>query len=215
LETNLIFDILVIAFIFLSAIFAFSRGLSQEVLSLISWISAFFISYFFGYLLTDFTNILVSNVFISKIITYFLLFIFSLFLLSFLTKKFSNSVKKSTVGMLDRSLGFIFGIGRGYLLVSLCFFAFTSFYSDKSPKWIEDSKMSYLLMVGSVKIVSFFDKENFSAQILENRITKKSKQLFEKSIDSHIRREESSEFFQEGYMKKERENLEHLIENIE
>ena len=74
--------------------------------------------------------------------------------------------------------------------------------------------MNYLLMVGSVKIVSLFDKENISAKVLENKISKKSKRLFEKSIDSHIRREKGAELL-EGYKKNERENLELLIENIE
>ena len=214
MESNLVFDFIIIAFIFFSAVFAFSRGFSQEIFSLISWASAFFISYFFSHYFLPLTNAFISNLLISKLITYFSVFIFFLFFFSFLTKKFSNSIKKSTVGMLDRSLGFIFGILRGYVLISLIFFAFMTFYSEKGPKWLENSKMNYLLMVGSVKIVSLFDKENISAKVLENKISKKSKRLFEKSIDSHIRREKGAELL-EGYKKNERENLELLIENIE
>ena len=214
MENSLIFDFVIIALIVISAIFAFSRGFSQEIFSLISWVSAFFISYFFAHLLFPIIVSLIGNQLISKFVSYFLVFIFFLFFLSYLTKKFSNSIKKSTVGMLDRSLGFIFGIFRGYVIISLIFFAFMTFYSEKIPKWLDDSKMNYLLMIGSIKIVSLFDKENISTKILENKISKKSKQLFEKSIDSHIRRKDETGLI-EGYKKNERENLQLLIESVE
>lgn len=214
MENHIIFDLSVVVFIFLSAIFSFSRGFSQEILSLISWTSAFFISFIFSENLFFLTRFVVSNIFLSKVITYLLVFILSLFLFSYLTSKFSTSVKRSTVGMLDRSLGFLFGITRGYILLCLCFFIVNSFYMNKIPSWFDKSKMNYLLMYGSVKIISFFDKENQSASLLNDKIKKKSEKLFEKSIDSHLRREEKLNLIDKGYEKKDRDELEYLIENM-
>ncbi len=214
MESYLIFDLVIIIFIFLSAIFSFSRGFSQEILSLVSWLSAFFISYLFSNKFIYITQFIIDNSLISKIVTYFVVFVASLFLLSYLTGKFSSTIKKSTVGMLDRSLGFIFGVARGYVLLCLCFFVINSFYVDKVPKWLEKSKMNYVLMYGSIKVVSLFDKENTSVNMLKNKIKNKSEMLFEKSIDSHIRREKSLNF-NDGYKKEDREELEYLIENIE
>ena len=214
MESYLIFDLAVIVFILLSAIFSFSRGFSQEILSLVSWLSAFLISYLFSNKFFYITQFIIENSLISKIITYSTVFVVSLFLFSYLTSKFSNKVKKSAVGMLDRSLGFIFGVARGYVLLCLCFFVVNSFYIDKIPKWLEKSKMNYLLMYGSIKVVSIFDKENASVNLLKNKIKNKSEILFEKSIDSHIRREKNLNF-DNGYNKNDRKELEYLIENIE
>ena len=73
--------------------------------------------------------------------------------------------------------------------------------------------MNYLLMYGAAKIVYLFDKDNYSAKVLEDKIKSKSEKLFEKSIDSHLRREQKSDFRNDGYKKSDRENLDYLIEN--
>ena len=114
---------------------------------------------------------------------------------------------------MDRSLGFLFGILRGYILLCLCLFAFSSFYNKQIPDWLDDSKMNYLLMYGATKIIYVFDKDNDSARLIENKIKKKSEKLFEKSIDSHLRREKSSIIKEHGYKKSERDTLNNLIEN--
>ncbi len=213
MENNLIFDVSIIFFILISALFAFSRGFSQEILSLFSWVSSFFISFFFAKFFVDYINYLINNFFISKVSSYILVFIISLFILSYATSKFSYTVKKSSVGAIDRSLGFFFGVARGYILLCLILFTISNFYFEKLPKWLDESKMNYLLMYGATKIVYFFDKDNFSAKVLEDKIRTKSEKLFEKSIDSHLRREQKSDTNDEGYKKSDRENLDYLIEN--
>lgn len=213
MENNLIFDVSIIFFIIVSALFSFSRGFSQEVLSLFSWVSSFFISFFCSKFLVKYVNYLINNFFISKVSSYILVFIISLFILSYLTSKFSYNVKKSSVGTIDRSLGFLFGIARGYILLCLILFTISNFYFEKLPKWLDESKMNYLLMYGAAKIVYLFDKDNYSAKVLEDKIKSKSEKLFEKSIDSHLRREQKSDFSNDGYKKSDRENLDYLIEN--
>ncbi|MDC3091717.1 CvpA family protein [Rickettsiales bacterium] len=215
MELYLIFDIAIIFFILISAIFSFTRGFSQEILSLISWVSAFFISFFLSIYLISHVDKIINNLVISKIFTYLIVFILSLFFLSFFTSRFASSVKRSSVGMLDRSLGFVFGIARGYILLALCLYLFNSLYSEKNPKWIEKSKMNDLLRYGSIKIISMFDKNNDSIKDVENQLNKKSEELFEKSIDSYLRRERKMNSESEGYKKRDRDNLEYLIESTE
>lgn len=215
MELYLIFDISIIFFILISAIFSFTRGFSQEILSLISWVSAFFISYFFSIYFISHVDKIINNLVISKIFTYFIVFILSLFVLSFFTSRFASSVKRSSVGMLDRSLGFVFGIARGYILLALCLYLFNSLYSEKNPEWIEKSKMNDLLRYGSIKIITMFDKNNDSIKDVENQLNKKSEELFEKSIDSYLRRERKMNPESEGYKKRDRDNLEYLIESTE
>ncbi len=210
---NLIFDISVLAFIFLSAILAFSRGFFQEILSLVSWLGAILLSFYFSEHLVNVINNFVKNLIISKISSYLFIFISSVFILSYFTSIFSSKIKSSSVGMLDRSLGFFFGIFRGYLLLCMGLFAFYFFFNQNYPTWLDRSKMNDLLTQGLIKIVPIFDRKNESIIYLDQKIKKKSKDLFEKSIDSHLRREKNSPFL-EGYGKNERNNLETLIENF-
>lgn len=213
MEYNVIFDISILAFIFLSAILAFSRGFFQEFLSLVSWLGAIILSFYFSKYFVGILERMIGNLIISKIVSYILVFILSVFTLSYFTSIFSSKIKNSAVGMIDRSLGFFFGIIRGYILLCMALFAFYFFFNQNHPPWLEKSKMNDLLIQGLIKIVPIFDSENDSIIFLEEKIKKKSKDLFEKSIDSHLRREKNRSNL-EGYGKDERNNLETLIENF-
>ena len=214
MEYNVIFDISILAFIFLSAILAFSRGFFQEFLSLVSWLGAIILSYYFSKYFVDILDGMIGNLIISKIVSYILVFILCVFTLSYFTSIFSSKIKNSAVGMIDRSLGFFFGIIRGYILLCMGLFAFYFFFNHNHPSWLEKSKMNDLLIQGLVQIVPIFDSENDSIIFLEEKIKKKSKDLFEKSINSHLRREKNRSNL-EGYGKDERNNLETLIENFD
>ena len=214
MEYNVIFDISILAFIFLSAILAFSRGFFQEFLSLVSWLGAIILSYYFSKYFVDILDGMIGNLIISKIVSYILVFILCVFTLSYFTSIFSSKIKNSAVGMIDRSLGFFFGIIRGYILLCMGLFAFYFFFNHNHPSWLEKSKMNDLLIQGLVQIVPIFDSENDSIIFLEEKIKKKSNDLFEKSIDSHLRREKNRSNL-EGYGKDERNNLETLIENFD
>ena len=214
MEYNVIFDISILAFIFLSAILAFSRGFFQEFLSLVSWLGAIILSYYFSKYFVDILEGMIGNLIISKILSYILVFILCVFTLSYFTSIFSSKIKNSAVGMIDRSLGFFFGIIRGYILLCMGLFAFYFFFNHNHPSWLEKSKMNDLLIQGLIQIIPIFDSENDSIIFLEEKIKKKSNDLFEKSIDSHLRREKNRSNL-EGYGKDERNNLETLIENFD
>ena len=93
-------------------------------------------------------------------------------------------------------------------------FAFYFFFNHNHPSLLEKSKMNDLLIQGLIQIIPIFDSENDSIIFLEEKIKKKSNDLFEKSIDSHLRREKNRSNL-EGYGKDERNNLETLIENFD
>ena len=104
------FDIIILSIILISAFFAFFRGISLEILSISGWAIAFLGSYIYGNNLVNFINKFINNIFISNIASYTIFFLVIFILFSFITRKFSNYIKDSYVGLLDKSLGFIFGI---------------------------------------------------------------------------------------------------------
>ena len=215
MEYHNLFDLLVILFILASAFFAFSRGFFQEIFSLFSWSVAILISYFYSKYLIDYVDKILNNPTLSNLITYLVIFIVSLFLLSFISKKISGLIKYSSVGMIDRSLGFLFGVIRGYILLCLIFFGYNFFFKVVYPKWLEKSKLSYILMKGSIELISIFDKDNQSINSIEKKIIEKSNSLFEKSIDSRLRRDKNDSRIDRGYNEDDRNNLDQLIDNIQ
>ena len=123
------FDVIILVLIFISALFAFFRGFSLELLSISVWVISFFGSYAYGVNLINFFNKIINNILISTAISYVVVFTIIFVIFSFLTRKFSVFIKDSYVGLIDKSLGFIFGILRGYVIVGLCFFLFDYFSS--------------------------------------------------------------------------------------
>ncbi|PPR42486.1 MAG: hypothetical protein CFH30_00550 [Alphaproteobacteria bacterium MarineAlpha8_Bin1] len=213
METYLIFDLTILIFILLSALFAFLRGFSQEFLSLLSWTGSFFGSYFFASYFINNINKFFGNLILSSVVAYILVFIVLLFFLSFLTKRFSQTIKSSDVGMVDRTLGFLFGILRGYFIISLGLFSFNFFYDGSKIKWINDSKINFVVLLTNSKVLDFLSENSEYSKKIKKEIEKKSNQLFEKSVDSHLKLRNHSEKEEKLYNEKDRGNLDYLIEN--
>jgi len=215
LESYLILDFSILLFLVISALFSFMRGISQEFLSLLTWIVSFFGSYKYGEIFVNFFNKFVDNILFSNIASYVILFLILMVFFSMITKKFSFLIKQSYVGMVDRTGGFLFGLLRGYLIISLCFFTFHYFYNGKKIIWVEKSKFNFVILKTNEKILRFFDSENKISSKLRKEIEEKSSTLFEKSIDSQIKLKKLMDKEKKIYNENDKKNLDYLIENSE
>ena len=207
------FDVIILVLIFISALFAFFRGLSLELLSISVWIISFFVSYTYGNNLINFFNKIINNILISTTISYVVTFLIIFVIFSFLTRKFSVFIKDSYVGLIDKSLGFIFGILRGYVIVGLCFFLFDYFYKGKKLEFIDNSKIIPVIKITNNEIFRFLKIDNKYSENLSTEIKKKSDLLFEKSIDSKLRIKKNSKNQENIYNESGRKNIENIIEN--
>ena len=59
----------------------------------------------------------------------------------------------SRVGALDRTLGFIFGLARGFLLVAIVFILFSALARDQ-PEWVRNARSYPILQQTQVAIES-------------------------------------------------------------
>ena len=207
------FDIIILVLILISALFAFFRGFSLELLSISVWIISFFGSYAYGNNLINFFNKIVNNILISTAISYIIAFLALFVIFSFFTRKFSVFIKDSYVGLIDKSLGFIFGILRGYIIVGLCFFCFDYFYKGKRLEFIDNSKIIPIIKITNNEIFRFLRIDNKYSENLSSEIKKKSDLLFEKSIDSKLRIKKNSKNQENIYNESGRKNIENIIEN--
>ena len=66
------------------------------------------------------------------------IFLTTLVIVSIITVKISDLILDSRIGALDRSLGFLFGAGRGFLLCAIAFVFFSFLVPEKSyPTWVQ------------------------------------------------------------------------------
>lgn len=149
-------DAALIAVAFISGLLAMYRGLSRELLSIISWIvAAGAVLYFiFNYqqVAEDMAQQMGTKVQIAQIAIGAVIFLIVLIIVHLLTTRVSDAILDSGVGMIDRLLGFVFGIARGFLLIVIPFmfadwFLFNSHYlqnraapGNNIPIWVDKAK---------------------------------------------------------------------------
>jgi membrane protein required for colicin V production len=73
-------------------------------------------------------------------------FLLTLLVVSVVTVRISDTVLDSRVGALDRTLGFLFGLGRGLLIVVIAYMFFDWLVPDHSkPDWVLHAKSKVVL----------------------------------------------------------------------
>ena len=205
------FDLIIIILIFISAFFAFIRGFSLEILSLSGWIFSIGISYLYGDLASNKINQILDNFLISTVTSYVFSFILLLIIFSYLTKNISSLIKTSFAGLLDRSLGFFYGLLRGYLVICFSYFCFDYFYSGPKPIFFESSKLIPIMKISNREIFNILQLDNEYSKKLRTEIEQKSNFLFKKSIDSKLKFREKD--MDNSYNEKNKKDLENIINN--
>ncbi len=139
-------DLSLIVVILVSALLAMLRGFTREILAIGSWIAAAAAgAYLYPYLLPYVKPYIAKEPWAS-IASATAIFFLALVLVSIVTVNLSDAILDSKVGALDRSLGFLFGAARGFVL---CVIAFVFFQMldpvEKQPLWVKNARMRPLL----------------------------------------------------------------------
>src|SRR3979411_2682225 len=139
-------DIILIGVMLISALLAMIRGFMREVLSIASWgVAAVVTRYSYTKLLPCATSYF-NNDIVATAVVVGGTFLGTLLIVSVITVRFSDMVLDSRVGALDRTLGFLFGLGRVLLFVVVAFLFFAWVFPDRShPEWIRSAKSRVVL----------------------------------------------------------------------
>ena len=143
-------DGILIIVMLISALLAMIRGFSREVLSILSWVVAAIAALLFyaslSPLVTSTVPSIAANKLVADGIAALVIFLIVLIIVSYLTMLLADMIIDSRIGVLDRTLGFIFGAARGALLVVVTLMGFLWLANEQEPEWVSNSKSKPILV---------------------------------------------------------------------
>jgi membrane protein required for colicin V production len=120
-------------------------------------------------------------------------------------------VLDSRIGALDRTLGFLFGLGRGLLIVVVAFLFFAWLVPDKQqPDWVRSAKSLSVLQSSGAWLQSLLPDDPESTILKRFKKNKPDDEQTDAAPD--IRSTARSASSDGGYDKGERDGLRKLIE---
>lgn len=131
-------DLALIAVSFISGLLAMYRGFARELLSIVSWIAAAGVGYWIFATKKDMTADIAAQTGlppqIATVVVALLVALIVLIIVHLITARISDAILDSQVGMVDRVLGFVFGVLRGFLLFVIPYMAYEAFISPDKEK---------------------------------------------------------------------------------
>lgn len=139
-------DLGLLAVILISALLAMLRGFTREILAIASWVAAAVAAYYLYPYLVPYLKPYLAKEPWTQIAAATAIFFVALIVVSIITVNLSDAVLDSRIGAVDRSLGFLFGAARGFLLCVIAFVFFSMLSpADKQPEWVRNARMRPLL----------------------------------------------------------------------
>lgn len=165
-------DIILLAVMLISGILAMVRGFIREVLSIVSWIAAAVLTLYSFPKLKPMALQYVSNEIVASGLVIGGVFIGSLLIVSLITIKISDSILDSRIGALDRTMGFLFGLARGLVIVVVAFLFFVWLVPERSqPDWVKNAKSRVVLESSGKALMSMLpdDPEGWYRRLKQQR----------------------------------------------
>jgi membrane protein required for colicin V production len=138
-----------------SAGIAFMRGFVHEVLAIGAWAGAGFAAWWgFPHVQPWFRGQIAAPL-VADGVAALALFLVALLLLSLVTRAVSNQVRNSALNSVDSSLGFVFGLLRGALVLSVAYIGVTWLIRpDEPPGWLANARTGPWLQRGATVVES-------------------------------------------------------------
>jgi len=156
-----IVDGVVALVLLLSAVLAFARGFTRELLSVGGWIvaagAAFVLAPTFEPMVKDVPVIgpvVADSCELSMLTSFAGVFAITLIVLSLLTTALSSAVRESALGAIDRGLGFFFGVFRGVVLLVIAYLLYGLFGPEGGGVPMIEQSASIGLIADAAEVLS-------------------------------------------------------------
>lgn len=155
-----IVDIAAALVLLFSAALAFFRGMVHELLAVVSWVGAAFATLYGYSYVQPITAQYITVQLLADVTAGVVIFVLTLVVLSLATRIVSRRVQESSLGALDRSLGLIFGIARGAVIVAAAWLVLTWWLPEADrPDWIQEARSRPLMEEGSQLLLRVVPEE--------------------------------------------------------
>jgi membrane protein required for colicin V production len=139
-------DVILLLVMLISGLLAMIRGFMREILSIAAWIIAALVTLYGFPRVLPLAKEYFSSTMVATGVAVAGLFLITLLVVSVITVRISDLVLDSRIGALDRTLGFLFGLGRGLLIVVVAFLFFAWLVPEHSqPDWVRSAKSKVVL----------------------------------------------------------------------
>jgi membrane protein required for colicin V production len=210
-----VFDIAVLAIIFLGALFGLVTGFVRGGLFVASWIGAGLFTIFGLEHVSPISAQYINPEWLADLVAGGALFIVALIVLHLLSHILSGWVRAGRLNALDRSLGLLAGLATVGIVISVAFLFLSDVFGDDPPPWIDSARTRPAAERGALLV-----KELLPAKIIGEtgdaleRAQERANDInaAREALDRLTRPPESSAPQpQEGYNERERDGLEDLI----
>ena len=147
------FDLIVIAIVGFSLLIGLMRGFFHELLSLLSWGGALLIAWFCHPILAELLIEWLPNALLRDIAGGVIAFILAIIVLGMLANALSKIVNNLEIRSIDRALGGLYGIARGYVVACLLFAFAHWIWEDRAPPaFLNEGKTHSMVALGAKEI---------------------------------------------------------------
>ncbi|TAD91958.1 MAG: CvpA family protein [Alphaproteobacteria bacterium] len=159
-------DLIVLSLLALSGVWGFMRGFVREVLGIAGWIGAIAATWFLFPHVRPIARDLIAIEAIADGAAGLVIFLIALVVFSLIAGTIAQQVRSSSLGALDRTLGFLFGLGRGALVACVALVVISySVRPSPLPFWIAEARTLPILQRGADWLTSVLPIDSWTDRI--------------------------------------------------
>lgn len=137
-----------------------------EVLSIAGWLGAALVTLWTFNDARPYLRQYIEMQLLADILTGVAIFVVALVIFSTISHLVARVVKGSALSAVDRSLGFVFGVVRGAVLVCLAYLLLTWVFPEtRRPPWLENARMLPWVQAGAEYLKSLVPQEALAGAI--------------------------------------------------
>ena len=134
-------DLVILIIIFCFGLFSLFRGFIRELFSIIGWIFAIILATSYTPFVLSKIQVMLPSFSLSPLIAGVLIALIVYILFRILGGLFQTRLGKANVSVINRSLGFLLGMAKGFAIVCITIFITKTFLNEAEyPKWLRTSK---------------------------------------------------------------------------
>ncbi|HCR65836.1 MAG: hypothetical protein CMH90_04155 [Oceanicaulis sp.] len=154
------FDLFALVILFASGIMALMRGFVREALTVTALVAAALAALWTRPVFAPLTQSVIGSALFANLISMGIVFLLVYLAVSFVTGPLTHNVKQGEdVPVLDRALGFVFGLARGLVLLGLLVLVFKNTLPGATPNWLTGSRV-YPLAEASANLLQSLAPES-------------------------------------------------------